>query len=175
MGVFDWHCLSQSHQQSKTHTGSESWAKLLYWLMKYLAQSMLQLFRHTKIWCHCCESSKQRRHRWYKRSPHFNCIEGADKEIWTPDNSQTSCNTDDLSSRFDVARYSTWATDHYVPGTDGYSMDVVGAWVSHISLGAGPRISSWQKGLLPTNCPQTIGEAESWKWHKPDKRSKKWI
>jgi hypothetical protein len=30
--------------------------------MKYLAQSMLQLFRHTKIWCRCCEPSKQHRH-----------------------------------------------------------------------------------------------------------------
>ena len=66
------HRIKQHKKKNKKkNTGCESWAHLLYWLMKYLAQSMLPLFRHTKIWCRCCELSQQHRHRWYKRSPHL--------------------------------------------------------------------------------------------------------
>ena len=71
VSVFDWHCLSQSHQQSKKHTGNQRRANLLCCLMKYLPQSMLQLFGHTKIWCHRCEPSKQHHQWWYKRTPHL--------------------------------------------------------------------------------------------------------
>ncbi len=42
--MFDCCCLSQTHQQSKTHTGNERRANLLCSLMKYLTQLCYSYF-----------------------------------------------------------------------------------------------------------------------------------
>ncbi len=50
---------------------------------------------------------------------------------------------------FDATRYSARAANHYVPGTNGLSVDVARAWVTNISLGVGPNFQANRRVCNP--------------------------